>query len=1220
MALALMFLSTAGFCQTNELRGMWVNAWNAGFRDASQVTTLVNNLRAANMNAVIPQVRRRGDSLYQSNYEPFASGLSPSNFDALGDLISKAHNTNNGQYIEVHAWLVTYHIWSGATNATTPVASHPLKQHPDWLLQDVNGEVFIGNQYTFDPGHPEVQRHTFNVAMDIVTNYNVDGINFDYIRYSSANEGYNPVSVARFNQRYGRTGQPAPTDAAWKQFRRDQITGLLRKVYLNAIAVKPHLKISCDTITWAPGPTSLAAWYSSSAAWNSILQDWRGWMEEGIMDYNIPMNYFRETTHPTDYRNWLNFIVDHQYNRQAVIGPGVYLNNQSNAIVQLRRTRVASPAGNKAVGVVGYDYNTPHLSGAGQFATFRTYLTSSPNAHDPLAPGIFSQPATIPPMPWKVAPTKGHLMGNIFGGTTNNALDGALVRLVGASNRIQTNDATGFYGFVDLTPGNYTVSANFPGFSSRTNHVTIMAGVVTSQDLLLSTNGPPVITSPPASRIVAQGSNVTFNVSLNGTPPFAYQWRWHGTNLPGATQASFTRNSAQPAHAGPYTVVVTNSLGSATSEVATLTVIVPPSLGEQPVSQSVTQSVDVTFTVSASGSEPFTYFWRHNGSLIPGTTGSSYTRFNVQPADEGNYSVIVSNFAGTATSTNAVLIVQQAPVPPSIGAQPLDLTVFAGQTATFTVTANGATPLAYQWQFNSANLPGATTSQLVLNNTQTNQAGGYSVAITNAFGWTNSRVATLLVDPVFTPAGLKVLWILAPGSRPYLTVSALPNERGMAYNPVTHRLILVSRLSPSVHVLDAETGADLWTLDKTGVTGGTYPLLMTGVADDGAVYAANLTTAGTTTAFKLYRWANDAASTVPTLAFNGDPGAGSNQRWGDTLDVRGAGPNTQILIGSRASNVVAVLTTTNGTHFTARMITVPAAPNGAFGLGIAFGEGNTFWGKANSHDLRQVAFNLAMGAGTILRAHGSQDFPSTIAPIGVSTGLNLLGGINVGVTGNNFRLFDLTPTNGTPVFIASTNFASDNDNTGSGTGAVDFGHDRVYALGGNNGLLAMQITPVIAPPQILAGPESHELKAGTNVTFTVLATGSAPLHYQWRFNATNAIPDATNSWLTLPSVNWSDAGEYAVTVTNTAGTDASSPALLTVLPPEPSQIDSVTVLPDGRVEIIARGDAGNYWIEASTNLVDWEEVLLLTNTNGSFLWLDFLTNAQQRFYRARFAP
>ena len=208
---------------------MWVNAWNTGLQNASQVTTLVNQLRAGRFNAVIPQVRRRGDALYNSNFEPHATGTSPADFDSLGDLIAKAHNTNTGPYVEVHAWLVTYHIKQGISMPPQP--DHPLNLHPDWLLLDVTGTNFIGNEYTFDPGHPEVQRHTFNVAMDIITNYNVDGINFDYIRYSGINDGYNPVTVARFNQRFGRSGQPVPSDTLWKQFRREQITGWLRTVY-----------------------------------------------------------------------------------------------------------------------------------------------------------------------------------------------------------------------------------------------------------------------------------------------------------------------------------------------------------------------------------------------------------------------------------------------------------------------------------------------------------------------------------------------------------------------------------------------------------------------------------------------------------------------------------------------------------------------------------------------------------------------------------------------------------------------------------------------------------------------------------------------------------------------------------------------------------------------------------------------------------------------------
>ncbi|HOX56395.1 MAG TPA: immunoglobulin domain-containing protein [Candidatus Paceibacterota bacterium] len=401
---------------------------------------------------------------------------------------------------------------------------------------------------------------------------------------------------------------------------------------------------------------------------------------------------------------------------------------------------------------------------------------------------------------------------------------------------------------------------------------------------------------------------------------------------------------------------------------------------------------------------------------------------------------------------------------PVITAQPQGRTVLAGESVALTVGAAGPAPLSYQWRCHGTNLPGATSSSLAWSSVTTNQSGPYTVEVMNGYGAVTSQPAMLMVQPAFAAGGWSRAWSLAPGTRPYLTVNALPYERGMAYNPVTRRLSLVSRSGPHVYVLDGDTGADVGELSVSGVAGGTYTLLLVGVADDGVVYAANLTTAGTTTPFTLYRWASDTPGTVPTVAYSGDPGAGNNQRWGDTLDVRGAGANTQVILASRSGNAVAVLTTANGLDFTSRLISVADAPAGAFGLGLAFGAGNTFWGKATSQNLRQVSFNLAAGTGTTIRNHGSPGFPGTVAPIGVSSALNLLAGINVGTTGNNLRLYNLTFTGGTPVFLTATNFASDNDNTGSGTGAVDFGADRVYALGGNNGLVALQILPVAAPP------------------------------------------------------------------------------------------------------------------------------------------------------------
>ena len=616
------------------------------------------------------------------------------------------------------------------------------------------------------------------------------------------------------------------------------------------------------------------------------------------------------------------------------------------------------------------------------------------------------------------------------------------------------------------------------------------------------------------------------------------------------------------------------------------------------------------------------------------TDGNGYYVATLVPATAGGtaHSTTASKTGMTSQTTNAIalpgdiarydLVLNAAVITaPSITTQPKSQTVNQGNSATFSVAASGTTPLYYQWRWYGTNLAGATGTSLALTAVTTNQSGPYSVAVTNAYGTTTSQVATLTVNPPYQAGSLSLLWRLAPGARTYLTVASTPNERGLAYNAVNRHVLLVSRTSPMVYVLDGDTGADLWTLNKTGVTGGystSYYLLMVGAADDGAVYAGNLTLAGNTTAFKLYRWANDGSTTVPTVAYSGDPGAGVSQRWGDTLDVRGAGTNTQAIIGSRNTNIVAVLTTADGTNFTSHLITVADAPPGAFGLGIAFGASNTFWGKATSQNLRQVSFDLAAGTGTTVRNYADPAFPASVAPLGVSTDLNLLGGLNVGVTGNNFRLYDLTATNGTPGFITATNFATDNDNTGTGTGAIDFSGDRVYALGANNGIIALQIIPAVVntAPAITAQPQGVTAAVGSNVTFTVTATGTLPLSYQWRFNGTN-LDSATGSAYTCTNAQAKDAGSYAVVVSNVAGILASADAVLAVTQPSPPQIDSISFTPNGRFQLQVSGDPGHYAVEAATNLVDWAELTNFITTSASFQYLDTETNLLQRFYRIR---
>ena len=1030
------------FAQTPEYRGFWVDAFGSGFKNSAEVTAMIDNVRAANANMLVPEVRKRGDAYYLgSPYEPKATDMA-AGFDSLQEIIDKAHDTSGGKArIDVHAWIVSYKIWG--SELTAPAAStppHPFNAHPDWLTQDYNGASWDGTSYSFDPGLPEVQKYTYNVCLDIIARYDIDGFNFDYIRYTGNDWGYHPVTVARFNSRHARTGKPAPTDPLWLQFRRDQVTALVRKVYLNAIALKPGIKISADTITWGNGPTSDASWRSSSSAYTDVLQDWRSWMEEGILDLNIPMAYYRQHELPNAYLTWMNFAKDRKFNRHLAVGPGIYLNYTTNAIAQMRLTRNASPSGNSAEGVCGYVYKQPDNQGT-SFATFRNYLTT-PGAMDPITPPMFSTAAPVPVMPWKNAPATGHLKGFVYGGSATNALDGAAVSISGAASRNQTNDATGFYGFVDLAPGAYTINATCPGYLPTSNNVTITAGSVTTRDLMLEFIAAPVIAAQPASQSVYENGSASFVVSAVGSAPLTYQWRLHGTNLPGATSSVYSLSIVGLDDAGPYQVVVTNSYGSITSQTATLTVVRPHA----------------------------------NTRTIP-------------------------------------------------------------------------------------------------------------------------------------------LWNIPADSRAYVTSGA--TERGLSYNPVNNHLLVVSRAgSAQIQVLNADSGAELYPMNLGSgvISGGTFVLNLAGVAADGAVYAANLTTDSTASHFRLYRWADDSASTTPTLVYSGNPSPNGG-RWGDTLDARGSGANTQILIGSRSGTNAVVFTTANGTTFSPVHLNVSGVSGGAFGLGLGFGTGNTFWGKATGQALRRYNFNLGAGTAAVEQTYSYTATPSTVSAIAINTNLNYLAGVSLD-TPDNLQVYDFLQDNS--VTLAETNaFPSDTFNSNL-TGAIDFGGDRVFALDTSNGIIAYRVQPRTSPPTIVAQPTNLTLKAWGNATFTVSATGTAPLAYQWHFNGA-LIPGETLSTYTRSSVQEADAGAYWVRVTNMAGSQFSQEAALTVLPITPPQVVDMTPVAGGW-QIAGSGDPGTFLVLVSSNLVEWDQAASMPGADGIFSWIDSQTDWPQRFYRVVWTP
>ncbi len=262
----------------------------------------------------------------------------------------------------------------------------------------------------------------------------------------------------------------------------------------------------------------------------------------------------------------------------------------------------------------------------------------------------------------------------------------------------------------------------------------------------------PTITTQPISQTATVGGAVSFTTAASGTPAPTYQWRKDGVNLTGATNATLSLSNVQNADAGAYTVVASNAAGSVTSSAATLTVQAAPppntapTITTQPASQGGTIGGSVTFSVSAAGNPAPTYQWQFNGAAITGATGATLTLSNLQASDAGNYRVVVTNSAGSATSNSAALSVQAAMASPTITTQPASQTVTTGASVTFAVGATGNPTPTYQWLKDGVAVAGATSSTLVIAATAAADAGTYAVLVSNSAGSATSAGAILTVN------------------------------------------------------------------------------------------------------------------------------------------------------------------------------------------------------------------------------------------------------------------------------------------------------------------------------------------------------------------------------------------------------------------------------------------------------------------------------------------
>lgn len=271
-------------------------------RQRKALTDHFDRLQAAGINTILFQTRIRSTMAYPSQYEPWdgafsgTPGVAPP-YDVLQFAIEEAHRRG----MELHAYLVVYPICSVAQAKLLGRQALPVRR-PDLCQRS-------GDRWMMDPGVPETADYLAEICREIVERYDVDGIHLDYIRYP---EKEIPFNDAKTYARYGG-GQPKA------QWRRDNVTRTVRKIYQTIRSIRPWVRLSCAPLgKYDDLPRQL------SRGWNArttVSQDAQLWVKEGIMDALFPMMYY-------DQEHFYPFALNWQQEsngRPIAPGLGIYL-------------------------------------------------------------------------------------------------------------------------------------------------------------------------------------------------------------------------------------------------------------------------------------------------------------------------------------------------------------------------------------------------------------------------------------------------------------------------------------------------------------------------------------------------------------------------------------------------------------------------------------------------------------------------------------------------------------------------------------------------------------------------------------------------------------------------------------------------------------------------------------------------------------------------------
>ena len=291
-----------------EFRATWVITWEyiSPSQDAEQtmarIDEIMDNHADANMNAVLFQVRQSGTAYYSSSYEPWGyyTGYENPGVDPLQYAIDAAHSRG----LELHAWFNVFQASSIHEGA-------PAQAHPEWVCRDQDGDPMTSSR-SLSPGLEDVRQYTVDVAMEIVNNYDIDGLHLDYVRWNEYSSGsFNILPPGQIEEikmidgmiaeqtlddlENSRTGRylydvehpysaGIPYDySSWEEWWRDGVTSFVSALHDSIQSVKPYVRLSAAVL----GRYNWGGWQG----YGTVYQDGALWFNEGFVDQLMPMHY-----------------------------------------------------------------------------------------------------------------------------------------------------------------------------------------------------------------------------------------------------------------------------------------------------------------------------------------------------------------------------------------------------------------------------------------------------------------------------------------------------------------------------------------------------------------------------------------------------------------------------------------------------------------------------------------------------------------------------------------------------------------------------------------------------------------------------------------------------------------------------------------------------------------------------------------------------------------